>query len=230
MKLLVVEDDPALAASLGRSLRFDGYDVALAGSGEDALAALATAGVDCLILDVGLPGISGLELTRRLRRSGDQTPILMLTARQMTGDRVAGLDAGADDYLTKPFELEELLARVRALLRRSAAAAESDAGAGVLQVADLRLDLRSHEAWRGEREVALTRTEWSLLEFLMSHPRQVLTRAQLWQHVWGYDFDPGSNSLEVFVGYLRRKTEAGGEPRLIHTVRGTGYLVREPRP
>lgn len=226
MKLLVIEDDPALAASLARSIRFEGYDLDVASSGEAGLAHLTAVGADCVVLDVGLPGISGLELTRRLRREGDQTPILMLTARQLTGDRVAGLDAGADDYLVKPFELEELLARIRALLRRSNAVEDH----GELVLADLRMDTRSLEAWRGDREVVLTRTEWQLLEHLMSHPRHVLTRAQLWQQVWGYDFDPGSNTLEVFIGYLRRKTEAGGEPRLIHTVRGAGYVLREPRP
>ncbi|MFA6298684.1 MAG: response regulator transcription factor [Nocardioides sp.] len=225
MKLLVIEDDPALAASLARSMRFEGYDLEVAASGEAGLAHLTAVGADCVVLDVGLPGISGLELTRRLRRDGNQTPILMLTARQLTGDRVAGLDAGADDYLVKPFELEELLARIRALLRRSNAVEDH----GELVLADLRMDTRGLEAWRGDREVVLTRTEWQLLEYLMSHPRQVLTRTQLWQHVWGYDFDPGSNTLEVFIGYLRRKTEAGGEPRLIHTVRGTGYVLREPR-
>lgn len=231
MRLLVVEDDPALAASLSRSLEFEGYDVAVAGDGESALTTLVAQPVDCLVLDVGLPGISGLELTRRLRRDGDETPVLMLTARQLTGDRVSGLDAGADDYLVKPFELEELLARIRALLRRSSNGngnghTEVD---GQLVLADLRLDPRSHEVWRGEREIGLTRTEFQLLELMLGHPRHVLTRAQIWQHVWGYDFDPGSNTLEVFVGYLRRKTEADGEPRLIHTVRGAGYVLREPR-
>ena len=225
MKLLVVEDDPALAASLVRSLRFEDYDVELAETGEQALASVATQRPDCLVLDVGLPGISGLELTRRLRRKGDISPILMLTARQLTGDRVAGLDAGADDYLVKPFELEELLARIRALLRRSNAVEDY----GELVVADVRMDTRGHQLWRGDREIHLTRTEWQLLEYLMSHPNQVLTREQLWQQVWGYDFDPGSNTLEVFVGYVRRKTEADGEPRVLHTVRGTGYVVREPR-
>jgi two-component system, OmpR family, response regulator MprA len=222
MRVLVVEDDPALAASLLRSMRFEGHEVSHAATGEDAVVELATRGADCVLLDVGLPGISGLELTRRLRRQGDDTPILMLTARQLTGDRVAGLDAGADDYLVKPFELEELLARIRALVRRSAPGEDH----GVLRVADLRMDTRAHEAWRGEREVQLTRTEWQLLECLLSHAGQVLTRQQLWQHVWGYDFDPGSNTLDVFVGYVRRKTEAGGEPRLIQTVRGIGYVVR----
>jgi len=223
MRLLVVEDDPALASSLLRSMVFEGYEVSHAPTGEDAVAALSSRGFDCMVLDVGLPGISGLELTRRLRRQGDETPILMLTARQLTGDRVAGLDAGADDYLVKPFELEELLARIRALVRRSVPGEDH----GVLEVADLRLDTRAHQAWRGDREVQLTRTEWQLLEYLLSHAGQVLTRQQLWQHVWGYDFDPGSNTLDVFIGYVRRKTEAGGEPRLVQTVRGLGYVVRD---
>ncbi|MFZ2012650.1 MAG: response regulator transcription factor [Nocardioides sp.] len=224
MRVLVVEDDPALAVSLLRSLVFEGYEVSHAASGEDAFVALSAKACDCVVLDVGLPGISGLELTRRLRRQGDETPILMLTARQLTGDRVAGLDAGADDYLVKPFELEELLARIRALGRRSMPGEDH----GVMQVGDLRLDTRAHQAWRGDREVVLTRTEWQLLEYLLDHAGQVLTRRQLWQHVWGYDFDPGSNTLDVFIGYLRRKTEAGGEARLVQTVRGLGYVVREP--
>jgi two-component system response regulator MprA len=223
MRVLVVEDDPALAASLLRSMVFEGYEVSHAPTGEDAVVALSAQGFDCVVLDVGLPGISGLELTRRLRRQGDEIPILMLTARQLTGDRVAGLDAGADDYLVKPFELEELLARIRALVRRSMPGEDH----GVLQVADLRMDTRAHQAWRGDREILLTRTEWQLLEYLLAHTGQVLSRQQLWQHVWGYDFDPGSNTLDVFVGYLRRKTEAQGEPRLVQTVRGLGYVVRE---
>ncbi len=223
MRVLVVEDDPALAASLLRSMVFEGYEVSHAPTGEDAVVALALASFDCVVLDVGLPGISGLELTRRLRRQGDEIPILMLTARQLTGDRVAGLDAGADDYLVKPFELEELLARIRALVRRSIPGEDH----GVLQVADLRMDTRAHQAWRGDREIHLTRTEWELLECLLAHAGQVLTRQQLWQHVWGYDFDPGSNTLDVFIGYLRRKTEAGGESRLVLTVRGLGYVVRD---
>ena len=220
----MVEDDPALAASLLRSMVFEGYEVSHVPTGEEAMSALVSKEFECVLLDVGLPGISGLELTRRLRRQGDETPILMLTARQLTGDRVAGLDAGADDYLVKPFELEELLARIRALVRRSGPGEDH----GVLRVADLRMDTRAHQAWRGDREVELTRTEWQLLEHLLSHTGQVLTRQQLWQHVWGYDFDPGSNTLDVFIGYVRRKTEAGGESRLVQTVRGLGYVVREP--
>lgn len=227
MKLLVVEDDPALAASLQRVLRFEGYEVALVGSGEEATELLTATTVDAAIVDLGLPGISGLELTRRLRIRGDHTPVLMLTARQLTGDRVAGLDAGADDYVVKPFELEELLARVRALLRR-ARVEETDSSA--LQVDDLRLDPLSHEVWRGDREVLLTHKEFALLHVLMRHQRQVLDRAQLLNEVWGMDFDPGSNTVDVFVGYVRRKLEAGGEPRLLHTVRGTGYVMRSPRP
>jgi two-component system, OmpR family, response regulator MprA len=226
VKLLVVEDDPALSASLARTLEFEGYDVELASSGEKALGVLAGGGVDCAIVDIGLPGISGLELTRRVRNAGDRVPVLMLTARQLTGDRVAGLDSGADDYVVKPFQLEELLARVRALLRRVSPETEDSSA---LVVGDLQLDPLSHEVWRGDREVNLTHTEFALLEFLMRHPRQVLTRAQIWREVWGMDFDPGSNTLEVFVGYVRRKTEAGGESRLLHTVRGTGYVVKAPR-
>jgi two-component system, OmpR family, response regulator MprA len=223
MKVLVVEDDPALAASLLRSMVFEGYEASHAGNGEDAVLALSANVFDCVVLDVGLPGISGLELTRRLRRQGDEIPILMLTARQLTGDRVAGLDAGADDYLVKPFELEELLARIRALARRSMPGEDH----GVLKVADLRMDTRAHQAWRAEREILLTRTEWQLLEYLLSHTGQVLTRQQLWQEVWGYDFDPGSNTLDVFIGYLRRKTEGDGEARLVQTVRGLGYVIRD---
>jgi len=227
--VLVVEDDPALTASLKRTLSFEGYLVTTAANSEEAWAEVTVRRPDCLIVDVGLPGVSGLELTRRLRRSGDHTPVLMLTARQLTGDRVAGLDAGADDYLTKPFEVEELLARIRALLRRSGLSADPGDPAERV-VGDLRMDTLSHEVHRGDREIVLTRTEFLLLEFLMAHPRQVLSRSQLLRHVWGSDFDSGSNTVEVFVSYLRRKTEAGGEPRLIHTVRGAGYIIKEPRP
>lgn len=226
MKLLVVEDDPALSASLSRTLEFEGYQVCTAGDGESALDEIADGEFVCVIMDVGLPGISGLEATRRMRSEGDRTPVLMLTARQLTGDRVAGLDAGADDYVVKPFQLEELLARLRALLRRSASSSENG---GPLVVDDLELDRKSHEVWRGDREIDLTHTEFQLLELLMQHPRQVLSKTQIWRHVWDYDFDPGSNNLEVFVGYLRRKTEAAGEPRLIHTVRGAGYVIKGDR-
>jgi len=179
-----------------------------------------------VLLDVLMPGLDGLEVCRRMRDTGDRTPVLMLTARDEVGDRVAGLEAGADDYLPKPFALEELLARVRALLRRSGWSGERAA----LRFDDLELDPSSHEVRRGERPIELTRTEFLLLELFMHHPRQVLTRGQIFDRVWGYDFGPASNSLEVYVGYLRRKTEAAGEPRLLHTVRGVGYVLRAPRP
>lgn len=223
MKVLVVEDDPAVRASLERSLEFEGYTVVAAADGEAGLAAVAAHRPDLVLLDIGLPRVDGLEVCRRLRAAGDDVPVLMLTARESTGDRVRGLDAGADDYLPKPFALEELLARVRALLRRSAATASDRQ---VLVVDDLRLDQAAREVSRAGRPVTLTRTEFDLLEHLMLHPRQVLTRAQLLAQVWGYDFDPGSNTLEVYVGYVRRKTEEGGLPRLLHTVRGVGYVVR----
>nr|WP_198954856.1 response regulator transcription factor [Kineosporia sp. R_H_3] len=223
MLVLVVEDDPAVRASLERSLEFEGYTVVSATDGEAGLAAVATHRPDLVLLDLGLPKVDGLEVCRRLRAAGDGVPVLMLTARESTGDRVRGLDAGADDYLPKPFALEELFARVRALLRRAGATAE---GGRVLVVDDLRMDTAAREVTRAGEPVPLTRTEYELLEYLMLHPRQVLTRAQILAEVWGYDFDPGSNTLEVYVGYVRRKTEAGGRPRLLHTVRGVGYVVR----
>ncbi len=217
----MADDEPAVREALERALRLEGYRVALAADGREALAACAEAPPDAVVLDVLMPFMDGLEVCRRLRAGGDRTPILMLTARDGVRDRVSGLDAGADDYLVKPFALEELLARVRALLRR--------AGGGrpeVLRFADLSLDLGAYEVRRGERQIELTRTEFLLLELLMRHPRQVLPRDLIFEHVWGYDFGPASNSLEVYVGYLRRKTEADGEPRLIHTVRGVGYVLR----
>lgn len=223
MLVLVVEDDPAVRASLERSLEFEGYAVVSAVDGEAGLAAVATHRPDLVLLDLGLPKVDGLEVCRRLRAAGDGVPVLMLTARESTGDRVRGLDAGADDYLPKPFALEELFARVRALLRRAGATAE---GGKVLVVDDLRMDTAAREVTRAGEPVPLTRTEYELLEYLMLHPRQVLTRAQILAEVWGYDFDPGSNTLEVYVGYVRRKTETGGRPRLLHTVRGVGYVVR----
>jgi two-component system, OmpR family, response regulator MprA len=223
MLVLVVEDDPAVRASLERSLEFEGYTVVSATDGEAGLAAVATHRPDLVLLDLGLPKVDGLEVCRRLRAAGDGVPVLMLTARESTGDRVRGLDAGADDYLPKPFALEELFARVRALLRRAGATAE---GGKVLVVDDLRMDTAAREVTRAGEPVPLTRTEYELLEYLMLHPRQVLTRAQILAEVWGYDFDPGSNTLEVYVGYVRRKTETGGRPRLLHTVRGVGYVVR----
>ena len=222
---MVVDDEPAVQSALSRALSLEHYDVAQAADGHEALAQLGAAPYEAVILDIAMPRMDGLEVCRRLRESGDTTPVLMLTARGEVDDRVAGLDAGADDYLVKPFALRELLARVRALLRR---AGEDEGPAETLLFEDLRLDLRAHEAWRGERVLALTRTEFLLLEMFLRHPRQVLTRSAIFEHVWGYDFGSSSNSLGVYIGYLRRKTEAGGEPRLIHTKRGIGYVLREP--
>ncbi len=222
-RLLVVDDDRAVRESLRRALTLEGYDVELAEDGADGLARIAGVGPDAVVLDVAMPTVDGIEMCRRLRNDGSTVPVLMLTARESVTDRVAGLDAGADDYLVKPFALEELLARLRALLRRSDGAAPGD----VLEFADLRLDTGTRAVRRGERDIELTRTEFSLLELFLRNPRQVLTRSVIFERVWGYDFGPTSNSLEVYVGYLRRKTEAGGEPRLIHTVRGVGYALRE---
>jgi two-component system response regulator MprA len=232
MRILVVDDDRAVRESLRRSLQFNGYTVALAGDGQQAMEVLAMQRPDAMVLDVMMPRVDGLEVCRRLRGSGDDLPILVLTARDAVSDRVAGLDAGADDYLPKPFALEELLARLRALLRRSPPEGNGIAGsAGVrLEFADLVLDEGTREVTRGERRISLTRTEFSLLELLLRHPRQVLTRGRILEDVWGYDFPTSGNALEVYVGYLRRKTEAGGEPRLIHTVRGVGYALRETPP
>ena len=227
MRVLVVDDEPAVRAALERALRLDGYDVELAADGLEGLRAIASSPPDLVILDVLMPEVDGLDVSRRVRRAGDRTPILMLTARDEVADRVRGLDAGADDYLVKPFALEELLARVRALLRR---AGTSDGGPGdaVLRFADVTLDPATREVARAGRRIELTRTEFLLLELFLRNPRQVLTRAVIFERVWGYDFGPSSNSLEVYVGYLRRTLEAEGEPRLIHTVRGVGYALREP--
>ena len=222
MRILVVDDEPAVRSALERALRLAGYQVELAADGQEALDQLAVAAPDAVVLDVLMPRLDGLKVCRRLRAVGDRTPVLVLTARDAIADRVEGLDAGADDYLVKPFALEELLARVRALLRRS-----SDGERRVLRFSDLVLDPVAFEARRGERKLELTRTEFLLLELFLTNPRQVLTRSLIFERVWGYDFGPSSNSLEVYVGYLRRKTEAGGEPRLIHTVRGVGYALRE---
>jgi len=223
VKILVVDDERAVRESLRRALELEGYDVGLASDGSEALEKLeADAQPDAIILDVLMPGTDGLEVSRALRRSGSRVPVLMLTARAEVGDRVAGLDAGADDYLTKPFALEELLARLRALLRRTA-----DGSGEALRFADLELDPGTREVKRGGEPIELTRTEFSLLELFMVNPRQVLTRSVIFERVWGYDFGYGSNSLDVYIGYLRRKTEAGGKPRLIHTVRGVGYALRE---
>ena len=222
MRVLVVDDDPAVSAALNRALRLEGYEVSLAVDGVRALEEVAVRPPDAVILDIGLPTIDGLEVCRRLRAADDDTPVLMLTARDAINDRVQGLDVGADDYLVKPFALAELLARLRALLRRR----PEDAG-DVLRFADLSLDPVTREAHRGDRPFTLTRIEYDLLELLLRHPRQVLTRELILDRVWGYTFDSGTNSLAVYVGYLRRKTEADGEPRLIHTARGVGYVLRE---
>ncbi|HMA47540.1 MAG TPA: response regulator transcription factor [Frankiaceae bacterium] len=225
MRVLVVDDEPAVRESLERSLRFEGYEVTQARDGVEALEAVTQARPDLLVLDVVMPRMDGLETCRRLRARGDDLPVLMLTARDGLADRVSGLDVGADDYLVKPFALEELFARLRALARRASLA--KPGGEGVLAFADLRLDLGARQVRRGGRELSLTKTEFDLLELFLSHPRQVLTRSTIMERVWGYDFGPSSNSLEVFVSYLRRKLEAAGEPRLLYTVRGVGYVLRE---
>jgi two-component system response regulator MprA len=225
MRLLVVDDDPSVREALALVLDLGGFEVSTAQDGREAIRTLAVSSPDAVILDVLMPGLDGLEVCRRIRASGDRTPVLMLTARSEVSERVAGLEAGADDYLAKPFAREELIARLRALLRRTGWEGEEQA----LRFEDLELDPRAHEVRRGGRAIELTRTEFLLLELLLRHPRQVLTRAAISDHVWGYDFGPASNSLEVYVGYLRRKTEAAGEPRLVHTVRGVGYVLRPPR-
>ncbi|MFE9743607.1 response regulator transcription factor [Saccharothrix saharensis] len=229
MRILVVDDDRAVRESLRRSLQFNGYQVDLAGDGQQALESVIAQRPDAMVLDVMMPRLDGLEVCRRLRSTGDDLPILVLTARDAVSDRVSGLDAGADDYLPKPFALEELLARLRALLRRAASEAEEPAGA-VLRFADLELDPGTRDVRRGDRPISLTRTEFALLELFLAHPKQVLTRGRILEDVWGYDFPTSGNALEVYVGYLRRKTEAEGEPRLLHTVRGVGYVLRETPP
>jgi two-component system, OmpR family, response regulator MprA len=220
--LLIVDDEPTVRQSLRRALGLEGYDVVAVDDGAAALEALAEREYEAVILDVSMPEIDGIEVCRRLRVGGDRTPVLMLTARDAIDDRVAGLDAGADDYLVKPFALRELIARLRALLRRAEPQADPRLG-----FADLTLDRVTREVSRGERPIQLSRTEFSLLEMFMEHPRHVLTRSQIFERVWGYDFGPTSNSLGVYIGYLRRKLEAEGESRLIHTVRGVGYALRE---
>jgi len=227
MKVLVVDDERAVRESLRRALELEGYHVDLAEDGEEALARLGGSEeeqADAVILDVLMPGIDGLEVCRRLRAEQNAVPVLMLTARAEVDSRVAGLDAGADDYLPKPFALAELLARLRALLRR---AGNGDEAGDILRFSDLELDLGTREVRRGRRPIELTRTEFALLELFLRNPRQVLTRSIIFERVWGYDFGPTSNSLDVYIGYLRRKTESGDAPRLIHTIRGVGYALRE---
>jgi two-component system response regulator MprA len=223
VKILVVDDEPAVRESLRRALQLEGYDVELAGDGAEALELLRSGnGIDAMLLDVSMPRLDGLEACRRLRSDGNTLPVLMLTARDAVADRVAGLDAGADDYVVKPFALEELLARLRALLRRL-----GPQEGEVLRFADIELDPATRLVRRGGDPIELTRTEFSLLELFLLNPRQVLTRSVIFERVWGYDFGFGSNSLDVYIGYLRRKTEQGGKPRLIHTIRGVGYALRE---
>jgi len=222
MRILIVEDEAAVRQALVRALELEGYELDLAETGVEGLAAVANSSFDALLLDVMLPEVDGLEVARRVRAGGSSVPILMLTARGAVGDRVAGLDAGADDYLVKPFALEELLARLRALLRRAGS------GPGELRFAEVSLDPGTREVRRGERAIELTVTEFNLLELFLRNPRQVLRRSLIYDRVWGYDFGPDSHALDVYIGYLRRKLEAGDEPRLIHTVRGVGYALREP--
>ena len=221
MRVLVVDDEVAVRTSLQRALGLERYEVDLAQDGREALERVAGARYDAIVLDVSMPLLDGLEACRRLRAAGDRTPVLMLTARDAVDDRVAGLDAGADDYLVKPFALRELQARLRALLRRI------DGPTDELRFGDLRLEPATRDVWRGERRLELSRTEYALLELFLRHPRQVLERSTVFEQVWGYDFGATSNVLGVYMGYLRRKTEGGGEARLLHTVRGVGYILRE---
>ncbi len=224
-RVLVVDDDKAVRESLRRSLEFNGYDVHLAGDGAEALAGIGSVAPDVVVMDVMMPRLDGLETTRALRTAGNDVPIIVLTARDAVGDRVDGLDAGADDYLTKPFALPELLARLRALMRRAVPA--GDEGEEVLSFSDLTMNVTTREVRRGGRSIDLTRTEFTLLELFLRRPRRVLDRSFILEEVWGYDFPTTANSLEVYVGYLRRKTEAEAEPRLLHTVRGVGYVLKE---
>ncbi|GAB2979413.1 response regulator transcription factor [Nocardioides montaniterrae] len=224
-KVLVVDDDRAVRESLRRSLEFNGYSVHLAEDGTQALALIGSLHPDVVVMDVMMPRLDGLETTRALRAAGNDVPVLVLTARDAVGERVEGLDAGADDYLTKPFALQELLARLRALLRRATPIGDSD-DEEVVTFGDVTMNVTTREVTRGSRRIELTRTEFSLLEVFLRRPRRVLDRGFILEEVWGYDFPTTANSLEVYVGYLRRKTEAEGESRLIHTVRGIGYVLR----
>jgi DNA-binding response OmpR family regulator len=221
MRILLVEDEAKVARFVARSLQAEGHTVEVAGHAADARGALAVAPFDLIVLDLMLPGVDGITFCRELRAQGDSTPILMLTARDEVKDRVRGLDSGADDYLTKPFALEELLARVRALLRRP-----RDSQPTRLRIDDLTLDIPSRRAWRGEREIALSAKEYTLLTYLMANPDRVVSRPMIEEAVWGFDFDCATNVVDVYVGLLRRKLEAGGELRLIHTVRNMGYVLR----
>ena len=222
MNVLLVEDDPAVRGAVERALRHAGHQPALATDGVRALEQATAVPYDAVVLDLGLPGLDGLEVCRRLRAAGNRVPVLMLTARAAVAERVSGLDAGADDYLVKPFALDELLARLRALLRRTSISGE----AGVLRAGDLSLDPQRREAWRGSRELGLTKTEFDLLELLLANAEVVLTRDTIYERIWGFDFETSSKSLDVYISYLRRKTEEAGESRLIHTVRGVGYTAR----
>jgi two-component system response regulator MprA len=226
MRILIVDDEEAVRTAVRRALVLAGYDVDMAAHGDEALAMLADRAPDAIVLDVLMPGVDGIEVCKRLRAAGDHTPVLMLTARDAVGDRVAGLDAGADDYMVKPFALQELQARLRALLRRSGGSGSDDAT--TLRFDDLTLDVAGHTAERGGRQIDLTRTEFLLLELFMRNPRVVLSRSTIHERVWGYDFGPASNSLGVYIGYLRRKIEGDDGTRLIHTMRGVGYVLREP--
>lgn len=228
MHILVVDDDQAVRDSLARSLQYNGYEVSMATDGLDALAKLASENADAVVMDVMMPRLDGLDTTRMLRDNGNDVPILILTARDAVGDRVDGLDAGADDYMVKPFSLDELLARIRALTRR--VKSEHEEPSEILRFGDLELDTATRGVSRGGRRISLTRTEFALLQVFMEHPNHVLERGWLLNEVWGFDFPTTANSLEVYIGYLRRKTEQEGEPRLIHTVRGVGYVMRETAP
>jgi two-component system response regulator MprA len=228
-QVLLVDDDRALRDAVGRALRLEGFDVTLASDGPQALELAARKPPDIVVLDVAMPSMNGVEVCRRMRANGAQTSVLMLTAKDTISDRVAGLDAGADDYLVKPFALDELLARVRAGVRRArAAAGPHGEQTEELKFADVRIELAACTAYRGDRKLDLTRTEYLLLEYLLTNPRRVLSRSMIFEHVWGYDLADSSKALDVYISYLRRKLEVGGEPRLIHTVRSVGYIVREP--
>jgi two-component system response regulator MprA len=230
MRILVVDDDRAVRDSLRRSLEFNGYSVDVASDGAEALARVPQTNPDAIVMDVMMPKLDGLEATRALRNAGNDVPILVLTAREAVSDRVDGLDAGADDYLSKPFALEELLARLRALLRRTVHIPGEEPFEPPLEFSDLTLDIATREVSRGGRPVSLTRTEFALLELFLRRPKRVLERSFILEEVWGFDFPTTANSLEVYVGYVRRKLEAAGEPRLLHTVRGVGYVLRETPP